>query len=337
MKRFLSLILVLVFAFSISSAFADSSATATPEPTATVEPVITTVPTATLEPTATPEPVVTPEPTLEPTATPLYNAASDISAWEVYNLPLIGANENGAIDPLDGRWFRAKRAQNGDDLTWSIDKMFQGERSLAEGETITQTEADVIDLSLETGLFGSVSFRLDPEALTIQAGQTLSPYENALDGNDEGILAAFISLNEAYRGATVLVEYIDQNGEVFGSFELTLHRLALRGGPTVDNSSESWVNDFGFGYLKPSGQDRDQENSYTELPPALNYTVRVSGNLAAIDWINIGVLLSSNSSYDGWSGDNQPATPEPTLGSTITVEPTATPEEPDPTAEETVG
>ena len=264
MKRFLSLTLVFVFAFSISSAFADGDATATPEPTATVESVITTAPTA------------TPEPTEEP-----LSGISDLSR-EVYNLPLLGHKEKGSIEYLDGRWARARRAKNGDYLTWSIDKMLQGERQLADGESITQTEADVVDFNLKSDLYGSVTFRLDPEALTVQEGQKKTPYENALDGNGKGILAAFVSLNEAYRGTTVLVEYVDQNNEAFGSFELTLHKLALRGGPTVDDSSESWANDFGFGYLDPSKDGRDSSNSYLELPPSCGYTVRFSGNLAAI-------------------------------------------------------
>ena len=334
MKKFLSLLLSFALTLTLAaSAFADASTTATPEPTATVEPVVTTAPTATLETTATPEPVITPE----PTEAPLYSGASDLSVWEVYNLPLLGHKEKGAIEYLDGRWARARRAKNGDYLTWSIDKMFQGERQLTEGEAITQIESDVVDFNLTSDLYGSVSFRLDPEALTVvQEGQKKTPYELALDGNDKGILAAFVSLNEAYRGTAVLVEYIDQNNEVFGSFELTLHRLALRGGPTVDDTSTSWVGNFGFGYLDPSKDDRDAENSYVELPPSFGYVVRLSGNLAAVDWINVGVLLPENTSYDGWSGENQPATSEPTPEPTITVEPTATPEEPEPTPE-TVG
>ncbi len=309
MKKSLSLLLSLVLVLTYAaSAFADASATATPEPTATVEPVTTTAPTATLEPTATPEPVITPEPTEEP----LYSGASYLSAWEVYNLPLIGHKEKGAIEYLDGRWARARRAKNGDYLTWSINKMFQSERSLAEDESIVQTEADVVDFNLKTDLYGSVSFRLDPEALTCQIDekgklQDKTPYENALTSIPDAILAAFVSLNEAYRGESLLVEYIstidgqyliDGNDNV-GLYDLTLHKLALRGGPTIDNDPNSWIGNFGFEYLDPSKDDRDQENSWLELPPSFSYIVRVSGNLAAIDWINVGILKP----YEGQKND----------------------------------
>ncbi len=232
-------------------------------------------------------------------------------ATEKYNLTLTGADENGAIEYLDGRWVRARRAQDGAYLTWSINKMFQGERQLNEGESLTQIKSDVVDVNLTADLYGSVSFRVDPAALIQQTGedgklQDKVPYEMALVGNagENAILAAFVSLNEAYRGTELLVEWLDATtNEVLNYEYLTLHRLALNGGPTVDDANDRWSGTLSaWGYRNPSTDDRDQENSYVELPPSHDYIVKVSGNLAAIDWINIGVLLLEGSDADGWSG-----------------------------------
>lgn len=267
--------------------------------------------------TSTEENIVVTDETNVPEETPetselVATAATTIDpSWEKFNLTLDGADENGSIQYLDGRWARARRAVNDDYLTWSINKMFQGGRPLTEGESLVQAEADVVRFNLANDLYGSLSFRVDPEALNLQVGedgqkQDKTPYVMALNGYDNGILAAFISLKEEYRGETVLVEYINSTtGVVFKNFTLMLHKLALRGGPTVDNTAanQSWVGNFGFQYLDPSDDGRDMENSYVELPPSGDYIVKVSGNLAAVDWINIGILLPAGSEYDGQSGE----------------------------------
>ncbi len=225
----------------------------------------------------------------------------EVSSPFTIEAAIIGANEEGSVEDMGDGTYRIRRAENGDYLTWTVDKGIRGARVLEAGESIAQTKADVLTFDLQSPYQGELTLALDPAALIQQTGedgqlQEKTPYETALDNNPEAILAAFVSVKPELRGTTFAVEF-RKDGQSVDVFDFQPHVLAKDGGPTTDTRSDSektWVmQNHEWTYQKPSAENRDQDNSWVELPATDQFDqVVISGDLSALDFVNIGVLKS---------------------------------------------